>query len=233
MYRLRAEGIARKEGLGGVIDVIALRPSWVQVAVFWSPAYLVLPILAVRAALGNGFDVVAALVAVIVSGFLWLIVTSERLAVCERGLLLGGFSLFLRPLVVRWDQVDPASLAFVTPYQQVFKAIDPRTGQASGQGSPNRRGPSHGEAALVFTGPPYFVARGGAASQAAPGLADLRVLWSAGIGDARLERTRRALLTAWVPILGPAASGLESRLAAPIVLADDPKAAARQLPGGS
>lgn len=233
MFAWKADRIAAREGLGRVLDLVALRPSWVQVLVFWAPLLLVAPVVASGAATGAGFNWQALVVGAAVSALLWWFVGSDRVAVCEGGLLLGGFAPFLAPFRVRWSEVDPATIAFVTPYRQVFRALTPGGGAGLGELSSARRGPAHDGVALAFAGPRIRAAalRGGMLMSEPVNTIHDGHLWFAGIGDERAERVRRAITQALAPLLGPAVAEVDARLGRPIRLVDDPRAAAHQIPG--
>lgn len=231
MYRVRASWLARRYGLGRVIDFVALRPSLAQVVVFWSPLILVVPVVLMHAATGYGFNWEALAVAVIGCPLMWLVVQSDKVAICEGGLLMGGFGPFLRPFRIRWSQVDPATIVFLTSYQRLHDTVAP--GQHGlQQTSSARRGPAHGSTALCLAGPRIrAAATGRLVMNELVNTVHGGHLWSAGIGSRRVERTRRALLTAWAPLLGPDIRRLERQLAGTIRLDEDPVVAAAQIPG--
>lgn len=230
MFRLKAQRLARQHDLGRVLDVVPVRPSWVQALVVLSPVLLMLVVVPVNAALGNGVAWQALVAAAVVVAVLWPLSRADRLAICEGGVLMGNMAPFVRPFRIRWSEVDPATLVFVTPYVQVARALAPGTGGMA-QVSSARRGPAHGRAALGFAGPRIATAALGRFMNEPINTVHGGHLWFAGVGDSRVDRTRRALLQAWAPLLGPDLARLERQLAAPIRLADDPVAAARQLPG--
>lgn len=227
----RARWLAWRHGMGRVIALVALRPSLIQALVSFSALFLLLPVLIVRLGLGYRFEWEALLVALVGGPLLWLFMQSDQVAICEGGALMGSFALPMRPFRIRWSEVDPATIVFVTPYKRVFDAIAPGA-EGLQQMSSARRGPSHGQAALCFAGPLIRAAALGRMSMNEyMNTVHGGHLWCAGIGDHRIDRTRQALLKAWAPLLGPNLPRLERQLAAPIKLADDPRAAAEQLPG--
>ena len=235
MYRLKAMTSAKRAGLGKVIDVIGLRPLWVQAVVFWAPLYIVLPILLVQAAAGQGFDWVTALIMFVLCAVLWVCVVSDRIGICERGILLGGFLPFVKLMAITWEHIDLGTLAFVTPYEQAMRALD--GGSINRIVRQNRRGPIHGQAVLTFRGPAVHMAKGYTFdSSVSPEQVEkynaMRVIWCAGIGDRRVERTRNALTTALGGVSGVNVVEVAQRLQSVVQLSKDSRAALAQIPGG-
>ncbi len=217
--------------MGRVIALVALRPSLIQALVSFSALFLVLLWVLVRLGLGYGFEWEVLLVPLIGGLLLWLFMQSDQVAICEGGALMGSFALPMRPFRIRWSEVDPTTITFVTPYKRVFDAIAPGA-ESLQQMSSARRGPSHGQTALCFAGPLIRAAAlGRLTMNEYMNTVHGGHLWCAGVGDRRVDKTRRALLKAWAPLLGPNLPRLEQQLAAPVRLADDPRAAAEQLPG--
>lgn len=231
MYHVKARRLAARHGLGRVLAVVPLRASALQLLVFWSPVIVIVPTVAVLAGLGRGLEWEAVLAAALAGLVLWLFVRSERVAICQGGVLIGSFAPFVRPFAIRWAQVDPATIVFVVPYRQVFTALTPGAG-SSPPASSARRGAAHGQAAWCCAGPPIRSAALGRMTMNEPlNTVHGGHLWCAGIGNRHLEPTRKALLEAWEPLLGPDLWRLERQLAAPLRLDDDPVLAARQIPG--
>ena len=59
-----------------------------------------------------------AVMGVLVLG-VYVLVRGETLAVCERGLLIGSTAPFLRPYVLRYDQIMPGSIAAITGTRRI------------------------------------------------------------------------------------------------------------------
>ncbi|WP_147917885.1 hypothetical protein [Ruania zhangjianzhongii] len=59
-----------------------------------------------------------AVMAVLVLGF-YALIRGETLAVCERGLLIGSTALFLRPYVLRYEEIMPGSITPVTGTRRI------------------------------------------------------------------------------------------------------------------
>lgn len=60
----------------------------------------------------------------VIWGLILLYLSGERLLVCERGLIIGSVAPFLRPYVVRYDQITPGSIAPVTGAQRYAAEAD-------------------------------------------------------------------------------------------------------------
>lgn len=214
-----------------MIDLLGTRSTMAQFLVFWSPVILVVPILVIQAALGYDFSYGALVVVLVVSGLAWFFATSDQVAVCEGGLVLGSFAPFLRPMCIRWDQVDLETIAFITPYKRLVDVMNPPGASGLSQVSSTRRGGVHSQAALSWLGPTLYEVKTGQVFAERVPTAPKGSIWCVGIGDTRLDRARIALVTALTPIAGSAIHTLEARLRSPIDLSSDQETAVQQIPG--
>ncbi len=224
MTRAKASRLAAEHGLGRVIDVIGVRQSWVLLAVVWSPALLGVPALVIKGLAGGGWDALGFIVALALPALVHAFVDTERIVVCEGGLLLGMIGPIGQPYRLRWSEVDPTTIAAVTPYARVFTLLSP--GQPSlATMSSARRGPAHGGPALCLAGPSVDAAAlGRSARPEPPNTRQGGNLWFSGCGEAGLDRVRAAIVTALTPVLGGGVADVDARLRRPIVLGDDPHA---------
>ncbi|GAA1490864.1 hypothetical protein GCM10009626_36100 [Brachybacterium sacelli] len=168
------------------------------------------------------FALLAAAILVLVSG--------ERLVVCERGLLVGSVAPGMRPYAVRYDQIVPGSLVPVTGARRYGR----ETGTGGFPQSTVRRS-AWTRRGLHLVGPSAAEARRRRAVIASlqdppPRSVDGRWVWFVGVGSTAPEQVaaqiaRAAEAAGAVPLA-------RSMAAAPVrELSGDPADAARHLPG--
>ncbi len=221
MLRSKLRRIAARESLGSVLGVFRARTNWAAKAV----AFLPWPFAVAAVLINPGPGGVLANVAwvLIVTAACWGIyrlIASDCLAVCEGGLLLGAAGIpFVKPFRLRWEHLDPRTLAFVTPVSGALQLLGEGT-------SSSRRAMKWIDVGLSVAGPPIADAKlgSGMTFNDRPDASTGGVMWLFGCGS----RQQPAIAEVLARALGPAVG---TQLAAPIRLAEDPRVAAGQLPG--
>ncbi|ACQ79645.1 hypothetical protein Bcav_1386 [Beutenbergia cavernae DSM 12333] len=211
MTRARAHRLARRLGLGEVLLVRRTYvPPWLR-AMFWVPALLLVwvnvsdPLVAPLAnvLLTGGFVLVAIGAAELVA--------ADHLVVTRGGLLLGTFWPGFTPYLIRWDDVDPATIRVATPGRLFVR----HTGSGF---SFTRRMVGWPRYVLSLDGPPLGLARLRRPAVVPPGTQVRTALWSFGIGRDPGDVVA-AIDAALSPRLPPdEAEVLRHELATPLVL---------------
>lgn len=159
---------------------------------------------------------------------IWLLLSSERLLVCERGLVVGSVGVGLRPYVIRYEQIAPGTLVPLTGAHRYSK----QTGTA-GDVSRTKRAYWWTRSAIHFMGPLHFLSRSGQAAAAARPVGAYAAgsvgPWLVGTGRTPpqdvVAQIARAASTAGVGALAAAASEPVRELSG------NPADVSRQLPG--
>lgn len=100
--------------LGTAVAVHRSRPGAGTILLLVLVALLMPVATAVAPGTAGGVEVLLSAVWVLLVVAAYVILGGETLAVCERGLLIGSTAPFMRPYVIRYDQVTPGSVVPVT-----------------------------------------------------------------------------------------------------------------------
>ncbi|ATG50965.1 hypothetical protein CFK38_05025 [Brachybacterium vulturis] len=157
-------------------------------------------------------------------------ISGERLVVCERGLLVGSVALWMRPSVVRYDQIVPGSIAPVTGAQRYSR----ETGTGGMPQSTVRRS-LWTRRGVHFVGPSASEARRKKSVLAAlqdppPRSIDGRWVWFAGVGSTAPQQVTAQIAGA-AEAAGAADLARATAAAEVRELSGDPADASRHLPG--
>lgn len=229
---MTARGAARRhqEEVGGIIAVHSDRPGPLVVGLFVLVWLAMSGLTLINPPDSPVLAVIPALVFALILGGILLVVSGERLVVCERGLVIGSVAPGLRPSVVRYEQIVPGSVVPVTGARRYGR----ETGTGQLPQSTVRRSAWTGRG-VHFVGPSPRDARRHRAAIAAlqdppPRSVDGRWVWFAGTSSTPPEQVTAQIAQA------AGAIGLDqlaqATAAAPVrELSGNPADASRHLPG--
>ena len=226
----RSAARRHQDELGAVLAVHADRPgplvvgAVVAVWAIFSALTLLAP--GETPVLALAPTVIFALLAVL----LLIAISGERLVVCERGLLIGSVALWMRPSVIRYEQIVPGSIAPVTGAHRYSR----ETGTGGMPQSTVRRS-LWTRRGVHLVGPSPAEARRKKSALAAlqdppPRSIDGRWVWFAGVGSTAPQQVTAQIARA----AGEAGAADLARATAEAQvreLSGDPADASRHLPG--
>lgn len=225
--RIRAVARRHRAELGEVLSVHRGGPG-LGTAVAFVLVWLVFSGLTlIRPAESALLIVAAPLAFAVIALVIWTMLAGERLAICERGLIIGSVAPGLAPYVVRYDQIVPGSVVPLVRARRFFRETGTSTASSVRLGWWSRE-------AVHLVGPSPREARRRRAVLApmldgAPTTVDGRWPWVAGVhGPAApvVAQIAQAAGRSGHEALAAAASS-----AAPRELTGRPEDAAAQIPG--